>query len=1316
MPQFDEGFLALRGGGRRRAYEVKGARPLRPPSPALLLCVPEDEPPLVQTATALSPPPPSPRLHPRGKQLDTGGDGGGSGGGSGGKAGGRLARRARSFKEDFLEILAGMRSPGGGGGGGSSGAASAHGTPASATAAAAMAGDGSGGPGAAVCGDSLRELETLLKQVRFALRHFGDVVNKNTLEMLPGNGTVVLDTVAGIHTLLKNFALDGQSSTVASATNQVYQSVARLIKVCDDVLIHGEAALNKEEAMEVCSLVGDAVQNLVSLVRDKMTAPRPESIPTSPRVLGDDVPGLEVTQPYTPSEKRNGSMPEIPLSPREKLILEQTSRRGRGGSSDGDSPPPKPPLPSRFLGREFALETSSASSSPPPLPPKRRPRTHDDRRSPVAPGDEETTGLECSVLDTTCDGSGASIRSRSPDTSSLLSAGSLDSVPIQAEDNLNVNAPLPPGIPVGIMVRTPSPQERSLEASPLRRVIGTEGEEVVEDDEEDRRSESGFASLRSSGQSYGLGSASRGSQQSFGEPTNATTPPPLSPPNMMCRVISQQRQVQRRLVSTVTTTTTSTRRVISDPASGTTESDVLSTTSSSSSSSSCTFARHVLRSGGGSPALASDAPTPPPALPEKRAAVPTRLPRIPSQYDNVPDGGIIIQSTNTSESFTEVDGEDSESTVVQRVKESTLVSITNDVDDDLDKNPPPLPPKNRQINKYMEMFGNCTQLTGNEYQRHSMELYTHVQRKWQQAQRELACHPASMVSTSSHFLAFQRIHSPQSVAISSSRSLSLFSSSTIHSPSLPSSPPHNHLSFSLDDPAEESLLAMSQISANTSRPTSPPLPPADFTTGSDISPLDSPPALPPKRRSLRENTSGSLPPSSPTLTPPSRMSSSSPRPPEETVGPPVEDTIPARRVEDEEDDDEVNPLEELDVTKYLSFKRPEEDGPEIRGGHVDALVVQATKANKNEENETDFMYQEAFLTTYRTFLSPAALVDKLCFRHQHFSSSPDHGRQRAARNALSLLVRVVGDLTVSDLDSPLLNTLVEYEQQLVCSGDLTMARIFRLKLLERCEAKRLHEAPPILLPSLHVYTRQSSLLDFKSERVAEQMTLLDASLFARIEIPEVLVWAKEQNEERSPNLTRFTEHFNKMSYWARSRILEQSDAKERERHVAKFTKVMRHLRRLNNFNSYLALLSALDSAPVRRLEWQQRHVADTLKEYCALIDSSCSFRAYRQALAETHPPCIPYIGLVLQDLTFVHIGNSDLLADGTVNFSKRWQQFNIVENMKKFKKCQYNFKKNERIIAFFNNFDEFLCEEAMWQISESIRPRGGKKTPGQGDS
>jgi Rap guanine nucleotide exchange factor 1 len=100
--------------------------------------------------------------------------------------------------------------------------------------------------------------------------------------------------------------------------------------------------------------------------------------------------------------------------------------------------------------------------------------------------------------------------------------------------------------------------------------------------------------------------------------------------------------------------------------------------------------------------------------------------------------------------------------------------------------------------------------------------------------------------------------------------------------------------------------------------------------------------------------------------------------------------------------------------------------------------------------------------------------------------------------------------------------------------------------------------------------------------VAEQMTLLDADLFQKIEIPEVLIWAREQCEERSPNLKLFTEHFNKMSYWARSQILKQEDAKDREKYVLKFIKIMKNLRKINNFNSYLALLSALLSAAITR--------------------------------------------------------------------------------------------------------------------------------------
>lgn len=40
-------------------------------------------------------------------------------------------------------------------------------------------------------------------------------------------------------------------------------------------------------------------------------------------------------------------------------------------------------------------------------------------------------------------------------------------------------------------------------------------------------------------------------------------------------------------------------------------------------------------------------------------------------------------------------------------------------------------------------------------------------------------------------------------------------------------------------------------------------------------------------------------------------------------------------------------MEELNVFQWLVFKKPEEDGPPVRGGHADALVVHATNAVKN---------------------------------------------------------------------------------------------------------------------------------------------------------------------------------------------------------------------------------------------------------------------------------------------------------------------------------------------------------------------------------
>ncbi|XP_045144490.1 rap guanine nucleotide exchange factor 1 isoform X7 [Echinops telfairi] len=469
-----------------------------------------------------------------------------------------------------------------------------------------------------------------------------------------------------------------------------------------------------------------------------------------------------------------------------------------------------------------------------------------------------------------------------------------------------------------------------------------------------------------------------------------------------------------------------------------------------------------------------------------------------------------------------------------------------------------------------------------------------------------------------------------------------------------------------------------------------------FSSGDSGQELAPPPALPPKQRQLESPTVRDGHPkesSSVGSTSGKEQRASGERTP--TSPDALEVT------QSEEEVDELSLIDHNEIMARLTLKQEGDDGPDVRGGSGDILLVHATETDRKDL----VLYCEAFLTTYRTFITPEELIKKLQYRYEKFSPFADTFKTRVSKNTFFVLVRVVDELCLVELTEEILKLLMELVFRLVCNGELSLARVLRKNILDKVDQKKLLRCANSDQPlaARGVAARPGTLHDFHSHEIAEQLTLLDAELFYKIEIPEVLLWAKEQNEEKSPNLTQFTEHFNNMSYWVRSIIMLQEKAQDRERLLLKFIKIMKHLRKLNNFNSYLAILSALDSAPIRRLEWQKQ-TSEGLAEYCTLIDSSSSFRAYRAALSEVEPPCIPYLGLILQDLTFVHLGNPDYI-DGKVNFSKRWQQFNILDSMRCFQQAHYDIRRNDDIVNFFNDFSDHLAEEALWELSLKIKPR-----------
>ncbi|EAT33919.1 AAEL013817-PA, partial [Aedes aegypti] len=1118
----------------------------------------------------------------------------GSSGHKGSIRGNKLARRARSFKDDFLEKISQIRTP-------TNTMTRSH-SPNSPRSGSGNRSSGKSGHGDDLLGSTkpVQDLAYHVRQVKNALTHFKDVILKNKLEMLPGNGTVVLELIANVHTALQSYTLNENSSALINATNHVYMSLGNLLKLCDEVLLTADnencPSLSKENVKEIVELVDNAVNNLVNLANEKI----------SDKAAGGTGSNSSNTlqRPAVDIASQRTSLPDIPLTPRERDILEQTSLKTVRASHSTESilrdssPPPKPPLPDR-------------GQDPPPLPPKRKSQ-HSKNHSFHETSDcnsDSTTFLGCGALDR------MSLRSRSPeDNSSLLSAsaGSLDSAlnHSREEEELRALTQDKSSLLAGQIGANSSSVWDESDCSGM--LLQSGGGPILTDNSvvnlNNRNSnESGFESM------YSL-RISRDHQQSnsstsFKSAAFASNNSQIHHIHQQHHQHHQQQQHHQKVDTFVTQASGESGELVSTT---TTSTEITSSTRLQTASLSKTIHQYG----------SIEANDEPPALPIKTRQHSIRRERHPSQYDNVDDAELERSSQDTfnSCSLHQIGGSfhHSRAQMIGNLPSKHISLIEPRHMNHFSEEPPPLPMKKKHIMAYMEIFGSATH--NQEFMRHSVHTLSPSRN---------AAPPISPPSSPGLNVKPPALP-PKRQRINSK------------TPSITSTPPASPKVFGGTDqqqqPSSPSPSSHSQVLNSCSSPS-----PSSSSVGTLL------PTPPPKNQSLTNAAavseattpvtkikvspvSGDDPhhaPSNRSTTPTSTTThnASSNSSPQHSSSNLVNsnsnnNNSNTNASDGSQQQPSLNLMEELDVSNYLVFKKENEDGPDVKGGHPDALIIHATKVQKISD-----AYGEAFITTFRTFISPLELIQKLTYRYSLFHCQITDGKQKAAKESFSLLVRVVNDLTCPDLSRRLLEILMNFVYQLVCAGHLTMAKLLRVKLIEKVSLykqklpREPNQAPP---SSRSVMTSPPTLLDLKSAEIAEQMTLLDAELFHKIEIPEVLIWAQEQNEERSPNLTTFTEHFNKMSYWARSQILRQEDAKDREKHVIKFIKIMKHLRKINNYNSYLALLSALDSAPIRRLEWH-RTITEGLKEYCALIDSSSSFRAYRQALAETNPPCIPYM-------------------------------------------------------------------------------------------
>ncbi|XP_041049360.1 rap guanine nucleotide exchange factor 1b isoform X7 [Carcharodon carcharias] len=1077
---------------------------------------------------------------------------------------------------------------------------------------------------------TLNRLEEQEKEVVSALRYFKTIVDKmvidkKVLEMLPGSASKVLEAILPLVQVDPRIQ---QSSAITSCLNQVYQSLANLIRWSDQVILEGVNLDDKERVMAMIKAVLDGVKELVKLTIEKQEQPSP----TSP------------VKPSQPASKTD-STTELPLTDREKEILTKTTPMTRSleilpDSVEVECAPPKPPLP----GIRIMEHSSNISPILPPLPPKKRQSAPSPTRVAVVPPmsraasgsslpntKQDFDGLDC-YLQRRLSGGSHSYGGESPRVSPCNSMGKLSKSDEQLSSLDNDSGQCSQNTSCETL---DNPESYDPDYDFLHQDLSTV-DQIPQH----------ISGMLSPLPESAVESGSPLPGQTFTSPLCTSQP------------VHDWRQMPQT----------------------------------------------------GVPPLQM-----PPALPEKkRRSAPSSdssgcrvsYERFPSQYDNISEEEMqnsvvpAVQLPPFAVVSPRQQGIPSISVGFPNIDVSELAGVT--------EKPPPLPEKKkRQIHAYMQFVEDYSEPQPHVFYQtpQNEHIYEQRNKRFQEVygindsfsstdssleilpppvlppkQRQLASCVAASSSYSSSFSSSSFYLQQSKVLVlpegaNTATSISMSVSNSFLSR-------HNSLSSSSSESNSEdagegeyvNLYSSNQTNGDVSHPE------AEIPMCADTEPVGSP-----SEQEINHHNS------------PKSTNEKENQDRDERRG----DAQNSPDLDQNDITDELSLIDHEEIVARLTLKQEGEDGPEVRGGSVDILIVHATETDRKDL----VLYCEAFLTTYRTFIPPEEIIKKLHYRYEKFCHCPDTFKKRVSKNTFFVLVRVVDELCLVELSDDILKLLTELVFRLVCSGELSLARVLRKNILDKVDQKKTVKFASLMKPlaARGVAARPGTLHDFHSHEIAEQLTLLDADLFYKIEIPEVLLWAKEQNEEKSPNLTEFTEHFNNMSYWVRSIIIQQEKAQDRERLLLKFIKIMKHLRKLNNFNSYLAILSALDSAPIRRLEWQKQ-TSEGLAEYCTLIDSSSSFRAYRAALAEVEPPCIPYLGLILQDLTFVHLGNPDLI-DGKINFSKRWQQFNILDSMRRFQQAHYELKRIDDIVTFFNDFGDHLAEEALWELSLKIKPR-----------
>jgi len=129
-----------------------------------------------------------------------------------------------------------------------------------------------------------------------------------------------------------------------------------------------------------------------------------------------------------------------------------------------------------------------------------------------------------------------------------------------------------------------------------------------------------------------------------------------------------------------------------------------------------------------------------------------------------------------------------------------------------------------------------------------------------------------------------------------------------------------------------------------------------------------------------------------------------------------------------------------------------------------------------------------------------------------------------------------------------------------------------------------------------------------------------------------------------------------------------------------------------------AVISALNSPPIIRLNQTIAELGARSKEIMTSITTLVSpvydYKAYREFLGITPLPCIPYLGVILDDILVIEQRYPEQEAN-VINFHKMQLLLQAITFMQSYQRKGFNFQPVYQIITFLNNFPRIDMKELL---------------------